>query len=218
MAVFTEPNNLKDFLVWEEERGYSRNVATFLSGENISLGEVVGKVALSCPASGTADAGNTGDGACGSVTAGAKAKIGTYILTCIAEATNAGTFAVKDPDGYALADATVAVAYSNDHINFTISDGAEDFDIGDIFTIEITAGSGKYVEVDASAVDGSQNAAGIAIDNYDASSADLDGVIISRDAIIVTSNLVWPSDATEDQKTAWLADLAEAGIIVREES
>lgn len=218
MTAFTEPNNLKDFLVWEEERGYSRDEVTFLSGETISLAEVVGKVILSCPTTGTADGENTGDGTCGSVTAGAKAKIGTYTLTCIAEATNAGTFAVKDPDGYALADATVAVAYANDHINFTLADGAEDFDIGDIFTIEITAGSGKYVEVDASAVDGSQNAAGIAIDDYDASSADLAGVIIARDAIIITSNLVWPSGATDDQKNAWLADLADAGIIVREES
>lgn len=218
MPAYTEPNNIKDFLVWEENRQFSRVEVTFLSGETISLGEVVGKVALSCPTTGTADGDNTGDGTCGSVTAGAKAKIGTYTLTCVAESANAGTFEVKDPDGYALADATVAVAYSNDHINFTLADGTEDFDIGDIFTIEITAGSGKYVEVDATAVDGSQNAAGIAIADYDASEADLSGVIIARDAIIITSNLVWPSGATDDQKTAWLADLATAGIIVREES
>lgn len=218
MTTFTEPNNLKDFLVWEEERGYSRAEVTFLSGETISLAEVVGEIALSCPTTGTADAGNTGDGTCASVAAGAKAKPGIYTLTCTAESANAGTFSVKDPDGYALADATVAVAYTNDHINFTLADGAEDFDIGDIFTIEITAGSGKYVEVDASAVDGSQNAAGIAIADYDASAADLVGVIIARDAIITTSNLVWPSGATDAQKTAWLDDLAENGIIVREES
>ena len=218
MTTFTEPDNLKDFLVWEEDRGYSRDEVTFLSGETISLGEVVGKVSLTCPATGTADGDNTGDGTCGGVTAGSKAKIGTYTLTCTAETEDAGTFTVKDPDGFALADATVAVAYSNDHINFTLADGAEDFDTGDIFTIEITAGSGKYVEVDATAVDGSQNAAGIAIADYDASSADTSGVIIAREAIIVTSNLVWPDGATEGQKTAWLADLAQNGIIVREES
>lgn len=218
MTTFTEPDNLKDFLVWEEERGKSRKEVTFLSGESIALAEVVGEVAISCPTTGTADAGNTGDGTCGSVTAGAKTKIGTYTLTCTAAATNAGTFAVKDPDGFALPDATVAVAYANENINFTLADGDTDFIVGDIFTIEVEAGSGKYVEVDASAVDGSQNAAGIAIDAYDASAADLAGVIINNDAIITTSNLVWPTGATAAQKTAWLADLAALNIFERGES
>lgn len=218
MTAYTEPNNLKDFLVWEEERGKSRKEVTFLSGEDISIGEVVGEVAISCPTTGTADGDNTGDGTCTAVTSGAHTKIGTYTLTCIAEATGAGTFAVKDPDGLALPDATVETAYANSNINFLLNDGTEDFDIGDIFTVAVVAGSGKYVAVEASAVDGSQNAVGIAIDNYDASSADLAGVIITRDAIITTSNLAWPDAATDDQKSAWLADLAANGIIVREES
>ncbi|HCY86671.1 MAG TPA: head decoration protein [Desulfobacteraceae bacterium] len=218
MTVYTEPNNLADFLVHESDREYSRDVVTFLSGETISLGEVVGKIVVSCPTTGDADAGNTGDGTCASVTAGENTKIGTYTLTCIAAAANAGTFAVKDPDGVALPDATVAVAYENKNINFTLTDGATDFIVGDIFTIDVVVGSGKYVEVDASAVDGSQNAVGIAISDYDASAADMSGVIIARDAIITTSNLVWPSGATEAQKTNWLSQLAEAGIIEREES
>ena len=218
MAAYTEPNNLKDFLVWEEERGKSREKVTILSGENIALAEVLGKITLSCPATGTAGGGNTGARTCDSVTAGPKAKIGTYTLTCIAEATGAGTFAVADPDGFALASATVGTAYVNDHINFTLTDAGEDSNLGDIYTIEITAGSGKYVEVDPTAVDGSQNAAGVAIANYNALTADTAGVAIVRDAIITSSNLVWPSGATEPQKTAWLAQLADTGIIVREES
>ena len=218
MAAYTEPNNLKDFLVWEEERGKAREEVTFLSGETISLAEVVGKIASSCPTTGTATEGNTGDGTCGSVLAGANTKLGTYTLTCTVAGTNTGTFAVKDPDGFSLPDATVAVAYANDNINLTIADGETDFIVGDIFTIPVVAGSGKYVEVEAAAVDGSQNAAGISIADYDASSADLAGVIITRDAIIVTSNLVWPTGATDDQKAAWLADLAINGITTREES
>jgi len=218
MAAYTEPNNLKDFLVWEEERGKSREKIVVLTGENIALAEVMGKITLSCPATGTVGGGNTGASTCGSVTAGPKAKIGTYTLTCIAEATGAGTFAVADPDGFALASATVGTAYVNDHINFTLTDAGEDSNLGDIYTIEITAGSGKYVEVDAAAVDGSQNAAGIAIANYNATSADTAGVAIVRDAIITSSNLVWPSSATAPEKASWLAQLAETGIIVREES
>lgn len=47
MPVFIEPNNLADVLVWEEERGYSRDEVTILSGENLALGQVVGAVTAS---------------------------------------------------------------------------------------------------------------------------------------------------------------------------
>lgn len=217
MTVFTEPNNLKDFLVWEQERYKSRKEATFLSGESISLGEVVGKITLSCPTTGTAGT-NTGAGTCTGVTAGEKTSIGSYTLTCAAAATGGGTFQVVAPDGGSLPDAVVGTAYTNQQINFTINDGTPDFAVGDSFTIPIAAGSGKYVAVDASAVDGAQRAAGIAIDDYDASGGDLEGVVIAQDAIITTSNLIWPAGATTNQKTAWLNDLASLRIDVRGES
>lgn len=217
MTVFTEPNNLKDFLVWEQERYKSRKEVTFLSGESISLGEVVGKITLSCPATGTAGT-NTGAGTCSGVTAGAMASLGTYTLTCVATATGGGTFKVVAPDGGSLPDAVVGTAYTNQQINFTINDGDPDFAAGDSFTIPITAGSGKYVEVDASAVDGFQRAAGIAIADYDASGGDLEGVVIAQDAIITTSNLIFPAGATNGQKTAWLNDLASLRIDVIGES
>jgi len=124
MTAFTEPNNLKDFLVWEEERGYSRDEVTILSGENLAVGEVVGKVTA----------------------------------------------------------------------------------------------SGKYVAYNQDGADGSQTAAGIVIADYDASNGDVQGVIIARDAIITTSNLVWPADIEAAEITTALAALAALGIIVREES
>lgn len=124
MAAFTEPNNLKDFLVWEEERGYSRDEVTFLSGQNISLGQIVGK----------------------------------------------------------------------------------------------DTASGKHVAFNQDGVDGSQTAAGIAIADYDATGGDIQGVIIARDAIITTSNLVWPADIEASEITSALAQLDMLGIIVREES
>jgi len=78
---------------------------------------------------------NTGNGVAGAITQGLAAKVGTYTLTCTAEAGDAGTFGVVDPDGVALPDLTVAVAYDNGHFGVTIADGAEDFDTGDIFTV-----------------------------------------------------------------------------------
>lgn len=218
MVTMIEPNNLGDILFWEEERGYSRDRVTVLSGQDLSMGEVVGKTKTSVPVTGTADAGNTGDGLCASVLAGNQVKEGVYTLTCIAEAANAGTFEVKDPEGNLLADATVAVAYVNEQISFTIADGAEDFDTGDIFTITVTLGSEKIVAIDFTAVNGTEDAAGFVIAAYDASAADVEGVIIAREALITTDNLVWPDGATADQKTAALKQLHDLGIIQREVS
>ncbi|WP_404291560.1 hypothetical protein ACD578_05425 [Microvirga sp. RSM25] len=50
---------------------------------------------------------------------------------------NGGVFSVKDPDGVALAEATVGVAYTGGHIKFTIADGASDFAIGDGFDVTV---------------------------------------------------------------------------------
>ncbi|MBI9092192.1 MAG: head decoration protein [Desulfobacterium sp.] len=44
MAAFTEPNNLGDVLVWEEDRGYSREEITIVSGTVLVPGQVIGKV------------------------------------------------------------------------------------------------------------------------------------------------------------------------------
>lgn len=78
----------------------------------------------------------------------------------------------------------------------------------------ITA-SDKIVACDQAAVDGSEVAVGFLIAAYDASAADVDGVIIARDAEVVASGLVWPASVTD--QAAALAELKAAGIIVREE-
>lgn len=55
---------------------------------------------------------------------------------------NGGVFSVVDPDGIRLADATVGVAYTGDHIKFTIADGAPDFIVGDGFDVTAVITSG----------------------------------------------------------------------------
>lgn len=214
MAIVTEGTYLADLVKRESDLGneYSREKVTILNGESLSLGSVIGKITKSCPATGTAGT-NTGNGTCTSVTAGAKAQIGTYTLTCTAAATNAGTFQVKAPGGEILPPATVAVAYTNDHINFTLNDGTTDFAVGDSFTIAVAAGSSKCVEVEAAAVDGSQDAYGFVIAAYAPSGADMYGVAIVRDAVIDPAYLAWPTGATAGQKAAWLAQLKDKGIL-----
>ena len=126
---------------------------------------------------------------------------------------DSGRFAVKAPDGTALPDATVGVAYENEQINFTINDGATDYAVGDAFEVEVEEGSGEVVALDPDAVDGSQIAYGIMCLAVDATSAAADGAAIVRDAMYAAANLVWPDGITADEKAAAAAQLADAGVI-----
>ena len=81
---------------------------------------------------------------------------------------------------------------------------------------KVTA-SGKFAAFDQDATDGTENAAGIAIADYDASSADVEGVAIVRDAIVIEDNLVFPGDIEAAEQAAAMASLKALGIIAAEE-
>lgn len=216
MSEITESNRLNDIVKYELERGMSREIITLAEGENLVVGSVLGKKSLGdCPTEGEVVSGATGGGTCTSVTAGAKAKVGTYVLRCIVAGATA-IFTVQDPDGYALPNAVVAAAYENDQINFTINDGSPDFAVGDLITITIPEGDGDIVQIDFDAVDGSQNAYGVLTAACDASSGDKKAVAIVRMAQIVPGNLVWPVTSpvvSAEQKASALAQMAEKGIV-----
>ncbi len=164
---------LNDIVKFEQPDLRSRDQISILAGQSVVKGEVLGKItAGSVPTTGTADAGNTGDGTCTGVTGGTDVKVGTYTLTCIQAVQNGGVFTVEDPDGLALPNAIVDTAYVNAQINFTLNDGDADFDVLDKFTITVPEGGGQYRPINFSGVDGSAHAAGFAIDDYDASAPD----------------------------------------------
>lgn len=212
----TEGNYLSDIVKLELELYMSREQVTVKSGENLVVGQVLGKIKLgAAPTTGTAVSGNTGAGTMTGVTAGAKAKSGTYTVKCINIVTGSGVFSVADPDGEALPDAVVG-AYVNDQINFTLNDGSPDFAVGDTFAVVIAAGSGQAVGIDVAALDGSQDPYGILIANCDASLAATQAVAIVRDARIIEANLIWlgtSPDATVAQIAAAMAKFHEVGII-----
>ena len=65
---------------------------------------------------------------------------GTYTLTCTDDSISGSeVFSVTDPNGVALPDLTVAVAYSSTHFTMTLAAGASDFVVGDTFTILMTS-------------------------------------------------------------------------------
>jgi hypothetical protein len=92
----------------------------------------------------TPDGGNTGDGTVTAIVVGSAAKVGTYVLTCTAEAANGGTFSLVDPDAETVSAALVMTAGSGASTVFTVgglqitvTDGAADFDIGDTLDLVV---------------------------------------------------------------------------------
>lgn len=101
--------------------------------------------------------------------------------------------------------------FSRDEV--TIASG-QNLAIGTVLG-KITA-SGQYTQVNFSASDGSEEAAGILLGDVDASSAAAQGVALVRDAIVITPDLVWPSGATAAQKAQALSELKDLGIVTRD--
>lgn len=152
---------------------------TLISGENRARGAVLGKTATAGTIAGAAAAGNTGNGTIGSLTVGAAAKEGRYRAVCIEPATNAGVFALFDPDGVQVGTATVAVAFTGP-VNFTIADGATDFISGDTFNIDVSAVTYKHKLAAAAATDGSAVPDVVLAEATDASAADVVTVAYDR--------------------------------------
>lgn len=106
-------------------------------------------IAFSLATTGTADAGNTGDGTCTAVAKlsdGGNLLTGDYNLECTGAVANGGIFKLEDPKGNLIegnltmtAGAGAATIFNIGGITFTLTDGATDFASGDIFTLTVTA-------------------------------------------------------------------------------
>lgn len=212
MPVLSEGQYQSDVILFEGDNRYSRDMVTILSGQNLKKGSVLGRrtTTTAVAAAGT----NTGNGTMGAVAVNVNAIPGVYTVRIVSAATNAGGFTVTDPQGDRLSDGTVGQAYSSTHLSFTLADGSTDFVVGDTFSITVS-GDGKYRALNPSATDGSETAAGVLVDDVDASAADKSGVALVRQALVKDTGLVWPNGITTPQRTQALADLAALGIVAR---
>ena len=102
--------------------------------------------------------------------------------------------------------------YSRDRV--TVASG-QNLPLGTVLGI-VTA-SGKYKQIDPSAEDGTQVAAGVLIQPCDASAADrTDGLLIVRHAIVSDHALAWPAAITSAEQLAAIAQLKALGVLVRQ--
>lgn len=77
--------------------------------------------------------------------------------------------------------------------------------------------SGKVKQIDPSATDGSQYAAGVLMQNCDAHLADRDdGLMVARHAIVSDHALQWPVGITTGEQHAAIAQLKALGVLVRQ--
>jgi hypothetical protein len=135
----TESTHAAEHIAGAVDINVSNEQRTVLSGQNLLAGAVVGAVQRGIGRITTPTVVGTGNGTVSGVTTGPDVELGSYVATCTAAATNAGTFSVTTPSGLALPPATVAVAYTSRHLNFTIADGSSDYIVGDSFTFVVSA-------------------------------------------------------------------------------
>lgn len=215
MSSYAEPGRALEFLLSEANGTRSReNVTLAASQGDLPAGTVLGKITKAGTASAAAFAGNTGNGAMGSITVSAGAKVGAYKLVIIEPATDAGKFQVEDPDGIIVATGAVASAFSAGGLAFTLADGSTDFAAGDGFTITVAAGAGTYAVYGNTATNGTEVALAVLAYPADDSASTQSVTVIARDAEVKADFLDWGANDAGGI-TAGKADLAAVGIIVR---
>ena len=102
--------------------------------------------------------------------------------------------------------------YSRDRV--TVASG-QNLPLGTVLGI-VTA-SGKYKQIDPSAEDGTQVAAGVLLQGCDATLADRDnGLVVARHAIVSDHALQWPEAITAAEKASAIAQLKALGVLVRQ--
>lgn len=220
MTVLTEDRRTAAHYIVSEAANIfrSREQAMITGSGAILAGTVLGQIAAaSADVQAAADAGNaanTGALALANPAFGADVKEGVYNVVCIAAATNSGKFRVEDPEGNEVGTATVGVAFTK-QVKFTISDGTQDFVVGEKFTIAVEATKGSYGALDLSASNGLKKASAILYEACDPTLGDVRRTITARDTEVQESVLIWPAGISAVQKQNALDQLAARGIIGR---
>ena len=81
----------------------------------------------------------------------------------------------------------------------------------------VVTATGKVKQIDPSATDGSQYAAGVLMQKCDAHLADRDdGLMVARHAIVADHALQWPTGLTTAEQQAAVAQLKALGVLVRQ--
>lgn len=82
--------------------------------------------------------------------------------------------------------------------------------------VGIVTATGKVKQIDPSATDGSQYAAGVLMQPCDAALIDReDGLMVARHAIVADHALTWPAAITAAEKQAAVLQMKSLGVLIR---
>ena len=101
--------------------------------------------------------------------------------------------------------------YSRDQI--TVASG-QTLRLGAV--VSIVTATGKVKQIDPSATDGTQYAAGVLMQPCDAALIDReDGLMVARHAIVADHALQWPAGIAAEEQQAAILQLKALGVLVR---
>jgi len=203
-ATTIEGRHAGEHILSEANGNRSREQITInATAGKLEAGTVLAKRSAANAASVAAAGGNTGDGTMGAVTVGNDALTGDYIVTITEAATDAGAFEVRDPFDNLVGTGNVGSEFSAGGLTFTIADGSTDFEVGDAWTITVTAGQGEWVAYDDDGTDdGRRVAAGILYAGVDATLEDVKAVAHVRACEVDRAALTGLDPAAEEDLRA----------------
>lgn len=148
------------------EGGRFRDDTLTVAGAGTVLeGTILARKAVADAVVAAADGGNTGDGTVtlATVAAGQVVPVvGAYVLTVTGAVTNGGILKLEDPNGALVASDLIMTAgagastvFEVAGLEFTVTDGAADFIVGDFFTLTVAA-DGKLVPYAIAGAGGAQ--------------------------------------------------------------
>lgn len=193
---------VKAVIISEASNQRSReNIVVTQTGTALVSGSLLTKVDTGA-GSFAMDAGATGNPTSGTITVGAAAVPGAYII----QFTSATKFTVEDPTGKTVGTGTVGTAFNKGGLTFTLTAGATPAVDGDTAKITVAVGTGKYVAYTANGAAGPADA--VLYNPLPAKTGDTKAVGFVRDAELNRFELTG-LDATAE------ADLKKHGLIVR---
>lgn len=222
MAEFTEGPHTGEHLISEAQGSRSRETVTFAASQDIAPGEIVAQVTTGAlTAVGAAVAGNAG---AATITAAPAVAAGTpegiYMVT-VRSAGAAGEWEMEDPEGVSLGTSATGTPTTLGGIGpFGLTDVGADPAVGDQYTITVTAADAtaqdQFKALNLAATDGTQIPVGLSYDAIVTGVGETKrGVIHDKDCEVNGHLVTYPTGATDDEKAAIRAALAERGVIVR---
>lgn len=226
-VIFSDTQRYSNVVKREDgmEWGQCKKVVTInQAAATLPIGSVLGSFIASPVGTAGATVG-TGNGTMGAITltSNANMQLGKYTVKITKTVTNAGDFALLDPQGKVIGVGSVATAFNQAGFAFTLADGATDFVAGDSIPITVT-GTVKYKLVEATATDGTEVAKAVVVGDsmgapvsvVAAANTDVNALVLYRGVCAVADKALTygASVDTDAEKAVVKAQLEAVGIDV----